>query len=97
MRTVQFIQFNHTSEFHSDYGYYPTHNEIYRLRDLDDSYSVEMEDDEGDTYEEDFDAISIFSDRRNHSGRSRRYVLKDNQLNFGILTIELDEESQLFR
>lgn len=96
MRTVQFIQFNHNSEFHADYGYYPTHNEIYRLRDLDDSYSVEMEDDEGNSFDEEFDAISIFTDRRNPSGRSRRYVLKENTLSFGVLIIELEEDSKLF-
>lgn len=96
MRTVQFIQFDHTSEFYSDHGYYPTHNEIYRLRDLDSSYEVEYEDDDGEYITRDEDAISIYTDRKTHNGRTRRYVLKDNQLSFGVLTIELEEDSNLF-
>lgn len=88
MRTVNLIQF--TEEHSADSGYYPEVNRIYSVIDLDDEYYYEVEDDEGDTYEENIPSISI------RDGGRKRHVTETNHISYNLITIELEDDSELF-
>lgn len=89
MRTVNFIQFTNVQEL--EYGFMPEENKFYKVNFLTDQYTYELEDENGDLYEETLDSISI-----EVIGRTR-HVTGPNRLDYNLLTIVLDEKSQLFK
>lgn len=91
MREVIFIQF--TSVMHSmeQIGLKPILNNFYQLIEINDSIEYEQEDDDGETEVFDIDAIRI----RLPNGR-QRLVIKQN-IEYNLITMKVDETSQLFR
>lgn len=85
MKTVHLIQF--TSADHFDYAYEPTFYQWYVVRHLNDVY--EYEDD--DVYEE-FNSIYI----EVSPGKFRDVLNDGNNLEYNLLTLEVDDNSQLF-
>lgn len=100
MRTVQLIQFTGLS--HKDFGHILETNLIYQVNDMNEVYYNEWYDDENDEYHEDeYRAIEIIRSIqvRPNGNVVRRHgkVINDDNTTFNLLTIELDDESQLFR
>ena len=90
MRTVQLIQFISASE----YGYIPDPHDFYEVVDMEETYEY----DDGDDYIE-FDAISIMRPKYLSDGNKRMvksYVVNNDDTSYNLLTIELDDDSQLF-
>lgn len=99
MRTVQLIQFTGLS--HEDFGYIPETNVVYEVNDMDEVYYNEWTDDEDEYHEDEHRAIEIVRQKQTRPDGTilRRHgkVIKDDNTNYGLLTIELDDDSQLFR
>lgn len=89
MRTVQLIQFTNPSD--SGFGYHPNMNVLYKVNDLEDTYYYEEEDNESNVEDSELDSISILLINR------RRHVVKTDELKYNLLTIELEDNSQLFK
>lgn len=85
MKKVHLIQF--TNADHFDYAYEPNFYQWYVVRHLNDVY--EYEDD--DIYEE-FNSIYI----ETSPGRFRSVLNDGNKLEYNLLTLEVDDNSQLF-
>lgn len=89
MKTIQLIQFTNYND--SEYGYVPDINRLYPVIDMEDSFYLEYEDDDGDMQETTYDSIRIrINDRGN------RHVIKDDSLQYNLITLTLDDDSQLF-
>src|SRR6478735_8941040 len=98
MKTIQLIQFtNHT---HEDHGMTPTLYQWYRVLDLTDDYEVVQEDDDGDEQYSYLDAIRIsLGMRTNLTGRTyerTEKIIKDDDTEYNLITLEVDEASNLF-
>lgn len=94
MRTVQLVQVTKLDDLNLQRGYEPELNNLYKVRDLQDDYYFEEESDDGDeTYETSLSSISI-----NVVGMRRvQHIIKGDDTEYSVLTIELDETSELFK
>jgi hypothetical protein len=85
MKEVRLIQF--TNATHFDYGYEPDLHRWYVVENLNDSFEV-------DTEEDSFDLASIYI--RVDNNRFRDVLNEDNDLEYNLLTVTVDDNSQLF-
>lgn len=88
MRTVNLIQF--TEEHSPDYGWTPDVNVVYKVIDMEDSFEYEYTNDEGDEDIDTMDSISI------RVGTRMRHITDTDNANFNLLTIVLEDDSNLF-
>lgn len=89
MRTVNLIQF--TEDHTPDYGWTPDTNVVYNVIDMNDEYEYEYTNDDGDDDVGTMDSISI-----RVSGRKRHITGTDN-VDYNLLTIVLEDDSNLFQ
>jgi hypothetical protein len=93
MRTVQLIQF--TEEYSFDYGFDPVIHKLYPVKYLNDSYEIEYYDDYNDEYtSREVESISIFHTQ--NPARSSHIVHDEQELDFNLITIILEDDCELF-
>jgi hypothetical protein len=93
VRIVTLIQFtNHTNE---DYGYAPNLYTWYQVRDMDSEYDMNDDDEDSDM----IPAIRVYRNPISISMAARRtwLIVNDDGTEYNTMTIELDDNSPLFK
>lgn len=90
MRTVNLICFTEDLEYSMQF--YPEVNRFYKVVDLEDEFYYEEEDDDGYTEELSTSSISIVNQYN-----QKRHITHTDNADYKLLTIELDDDCQLFK